>query len=238
MALLPQMSDPLIAGIDRVLLNKNQTEKQRDYVGASSIGDECSRKLWYGLQGRESHFEPRTLRLFEDGHRTEAVIVDWIQQIPGIELHAAKPDGTQYGFSDLDGKYKGHYDGVIRGLPQSPKTWHIFEVKCTNEKNFKALQKIIDLVGEKKALQKWNATYYAQAVTYMWYENLSRHITVVSTPGARDLLTLRTEQNHNYAKNLRDRAKRIINATEPPERIGGKDFYKCKMCSHYGECHS
>lgn len=237
MAIIPNTGDPLIAGIDRVLLNKEALEPVREYVGASSIGDDCSRALWYGLQGRRGNFQPDALRRFEDGHRTEAAIVDWIKQIPSIELHAATPDGKQYGFSDLNGKYKGHYDGVIRGLPQAPETWHIFEVKCTDEKYFKELQKIIELVGEKAALQKWRPVYYAQAVTYMWYEKLTRHTTVVSTPGARDLLTLRTEQNHTYAKALRDKAKRIINATEPPERIGGADFYKCKMCSHYGECH-
>lgn len=230
------IGDPLIAKIDRVILDKAAAEPLRDYIGASAIGEDCARKLWYRLQGRRETFEPKTLRMFEDGHSVEAKIVEWLRQIPGIELHTEN-NGRQYGFSDLEGKYKGHYDGIIRGIPQAPKTWHIMEVKATSEKHFRELQKIMDMIGEKNALQKWRPIYYAQAVTYMWYEKLTRHITIVTTPGARELLTLRTEANHTYAKALRDKAARIINAQEPPERIGGKDFYQCRWCSFYGECH-
>lgn len=232
------MGDPLIAAIDRVLLNKYDAEKPRDYIGASSIGDDCSRKLWYKLQGKKERFDPDAIKKIEDGHTTEAKIVSWLRAVPGIELHTHDEHGEQYGFSDLDGKFKGHYDGVVLGLPQSPKTWHIFEVKCVGDKYFRELKKIVDLIGEKEALQKWRPVYYAQAVLYMWYEKLDRHVTIVATPGGRELMSIRTESNAAYAKALRDKAARIIAAQEPPERVGGKDFWACKQCSFYGECHS
>lgn len=231
------MGDPLVNAIHRVIENDHANEKPRDYVGASGVSEECSRKVWYGLNGYKQEFPVKALMAIQDGHDTEEKINEWVRRIPGIELYTHNEDGNQYGFSDLQGKYKGHYDGVIRGIPQAPKTWHIYEVKCVGEKYFKELQKIIKEHGEKEALKRWRPTYYGQAVTYMWYEKLTRHITVVSTPGGRELLTVRTNANATYAKSLKEKAERIINATEPPERIGGEDYWKCRMCGFREVCH-
>ena len=61
---------------------------------------------------------------------------------------------------------------------------------------------------------------------------------VVAMPGGRDFIQIRTEANPKLAKALTEKAKRIKSAKEPPERIGGKDFYKCKFCSFRETCHS
>ncbi len=235
--LTPYIGDPLVAAIDYALLQENQNEKPRNYIGASGISDECSRKIWYSYHGHKQFFPAKSLRAINDGHTTEKTVNKWMRMVPGIELYTHKEDGQQYGFSDLGGKYKGHYDGVVRGLPQAPKTWHIYEVKTVGERYFKELKKCVDTYGEKDALRNWRETYYGQAVTYMWYEKLSRHITVIATPGGRDLMTVRTDSNAKYAKALRDKAERIANATEPPERIGDKTFFKCKICGHRDICH-
>lgn len=235
-------NDPLLAALDNALIKQAASEPTRDYLGASSIGDDCSRKLWYRFQGHKDVFDAPTLRRFQDGHDTEAKIISWLRLIDGLELHT-ETMGKQYGFSDYSGKFKGHYDGVVRGLPQAPKTWHILEIKCVQEGtlskvgSFKHAEKLINDLGEKKTLEAWNKKYYAQAVLYMYYENLDRHITIVSTPGGRDLLTFRTEANTKYAEALRDKAARIINAQEPPERIGGPDWWECKWCSFRSMCH-
>lgn len=229
--------DPTLIALDNLEIEKNKNQKQRDYLGASSIGDECSRKLWYRFQGYKENFDVDTLRRFNDGHRTEDLIVSWFRELPFIELYTHKEDGVQFGFSDFNGKYKGHYDGVIRGLVQAPKAWHIFEVKCTNEKNFDALQKLLDTKDEKEVLQEWSPEYYAQAVTYMDYEGLDRHYLVCATAGARRLTSIRTNANPEYAASLRTKAGRIIKATTPPERIGGRDYYKCKWCAFRDMCH-
>jgi hypothetical protein len=240
--LTPYLADPLISSIDNALIKHSMGEAARDYLGASSIGEECARKLWYRLQGHKETFDAATLRRFQDGHDTEAKIVSWLNMVEGLELHTQSL-GKQYGFSDLNGKFKGHYDGVIRGLPQAPKTWHILEIKCAQEGtpskkgSFRNAEKLKKELDEKSVLREWNEKYYAQAVIYMYYENLDRHITIVATPGGRDLLTFRTEKNTKYAEALHDKASRIINATEPPERIGGADWYQCKWCAFKDMCH-
>lgn len=232
------MGDPLVNNIKRVLIDDNLKEPPRDYLGASGVADECSRKAWYGLQGFKQKFDADSLMKISDGHTTEEKINGWIKKIPGIELYTHDSSGNQYGFSDLDGKYKGHYDGIIRGIPQSPNTWHIYEVKCVGEKYFKELKKAVDTYGEKDAIKNWREVYYGQAVTYMWYEKLTRHITIVATPGARELMTVRTEANAKYAKALREKARRIIETKEPPQKISNSEtYFKCRMCGFRDICH-
>lgn len=237
MVLIPSKIDPTLAEIDNILEREHAANnKRRDYIGASSIGDSCSRKLWYRLNEKDNEvFDAATIRRFNDGHRSEAIIIDLLRKVPGIELHTYNQEtGEQYGF--VDGKFKGHYDGIIHGILEAPLTWHIFEAKCVNEKSFEKLKKLKQ-EDEKTALKNWNPVYYGQAVTYMDYEGLTRHYMIVCTPGVRDYISIRTEANPTMAAALRLKAKRISEATEAPERIGGPDWWECRFCYWHGKCH-
>lgn len=239
MALIPERGDPTLAAIDQILIAKNEAEPKRNYLGASSIGDPCSRKLWYRLHtDYKESFDAPTLRRFNDGHRTEDVMAEHLRLVPGIELYTYKDNGRQYGFKDdtLGPKtFSGHYDGIIRGLIQAPKTWHIWEHKAVNEKKFEKAKQLRN-DDEKSALSKWDKVYYAQAVINMYKEGLNRHYMTISTPGMRDYTSFRTEEDPVFAEALINKARRIINAKEPPERIGGPDWYECKWCSFYDIC--
>lgn len=234
--LTPYLGDPLLALIDKVLLDDDASQPVRDYIGASGINGDCDRRIWLQYHGHKNVFDAPSLRKINDGHVTEKTIIGWLEKIPGLELYHTKPDGTQYGFSDLGGKYKGHYDGVIRGIPQSPNTWHILEIKTVDAKYMTELKKIIEKYGEENALAEWRPAYYGQAVTYMWYEKLTRHLTIVASAGGRELLTVRTHQNHTFAKQLRDKAERLLSMQTPPERIGDSTYYKCRMCGLKDVC--
>ena len=72
----------------------------------------------------------------------------------------------------------------------------------------------------------------------MHMEKLTRSIHIVTTPGTRDLISVRTDYNKTHAEAMLAKAKRIIDAKEPLERIGGPTFYKCKMCSFREICHA
>lgn len=237
----PQITDPTLAAVDAALVARQQDQPKRNYLGASSIGDSCSRKLWYRLHtDHKEVFDAPTLRRFDDGHRSEDIMAAWLRLVPGIQLWTHKENGFhQYGFIDETLgplKFSGHYDGIILGLLEAPKTPSIWEHKSINEEKFKKL-KLLKKEHEKSALQKWDKVYYAQAVTYMDYEGLTRHYLTVSTPGLREYMSVRTNEDPIYAESLKLKAKRIINANEPPERIGGPDWYECKWCPFYEECH-
>lgn len=232
-------SDPTLEAADRALEAKAAEEKPRGYLGMSSIGDSCSRKLWYGFRhaGREK-FDALTLKRFADGHRSEDLIIERLRLVEGLELFSVNEDGSQLRVTDHNGHFSGHLDGTVLGLLQAPKTKHVLEVKCVGDKKFAEFKKAVADLGEKMALRKWNPTYYAQAQCYMHYTGLTRHYIVVATAGGRDWASARTEYNAADALQLVTKAKRIIDAQEPPERVSNKsDWYECKWCAFSGICH-
>jgi hypothetical protein len=234
MVKIPEREDPLIKMIDAVI--EAQPQEERAYLGASQIGHDCSRYLWYKYNGHKEKFDAKTLRRFADGHRTEAVVLDWLRDCEGIEIYTRGNEGNQIGFNSFNGAFAGHYDGIGRGFPQAPATWHIVEVKCVGEKPFEELCKL-KAQDEKTAIVRWKPEYFSQVQVYMHAEELTRAIHIVATPGARDLISVRTEYDRAHAEAMFAKAKRITDATEPPERIGDATFYKCRMCPLKDVCH-
>lgn len=234
MVLIPERGDPTLAAIDRILEEETNNQPKRNYIGASAIGD-CARKLWYRYHtDMREVFDADTIRRFNDGHRVEDVMAAHLRKVPGIKLYTHDEKGKQFGFTD--GPFAGNYDGVITGLLQAPATPHLWECKATAEDKFTAFKKLVN-DDEKTALQKWNKIYYAQAVIYMHKAELTRHYLTVCTPGMRNYASCRTEANPEMAEGLIAKAKRIAATEIPPERIGGPDWYECKWCTFYGECH-
>jgi hypothetical protein len=235
MAALPAFDDPCLAAADRAL-EAAQEKRFRSYLGMSQIGDECPRKLFYSFrQAMRPNFDAKTLKRFADGHASEAVAVARLKAVDGIELHDLDSEGEQFGFKDLGDHFSGHMDGVILGLLQAPKTWHVLEIKASAA--WKDLDKAKAKFGDKSALREWNETYYAQAVLYMDYAGLDRHYTIVVSPGGREWTSVRTEANPIHAATLKAKAERIIFTDTAPDRIGGPDSFACKWCDFYGPCH-
>lgn len=240
MVKIPEEYDPTLMAMMKVMEGENEQREQRDYLGASAIGDECPRKVWYRYNNYNAEpFSARTLMNFADGHASEEITAQRLRMVEGITLVTHGEDGNQIGFSDFDGKFKGHCDGMILGLLQAPKTWHVWEHKCCNDKNFNSFKKIKQKLGDKSTLKEWSKTYYAQAQLYMHYMKVNRHYMTVSLAGSRDYVSCRTEYHPDVAEFYIDRAKKIINATEAPPRINDKpDFYLCRWCEFSEICHN
>jgi len=240
MAALPDLhADPTLAAIDAALEASAAGEEARPYFGMSSAGDECARKLWLRFRWavRERH-SAKTLKAFADGHAGEALQAARLRLVPGLTLLTTDEHGEQFALQACGGHLRGHMDGVVLGLLQAPKTWHVWEHKQVNEAKYKALQKLIAEKGEKDALEAWDAVYFGQAQGYMKLAELKRHYLTVSTPGGRETIAVRTEYQADKAKALLERAEKIIFAEQPPERIStDAAFYLCKWCSFYSLCH-
>lgn len=229
MVQIPVQEEPTLAAMKQAVMNKPDID--RDYLGASAIGDECARKLWYSMRIKQGPSE--NIYAIEDGHRTEELIAERLRMVDGITLWTHDENGNQFSFED--GDFRGHVDGVIVGLIQAPKTPHVWECKCTS--TFKDFVKAKQKYGEKRALEKWNHLYYVQAQIYMHYLKLNRHYMTVASPGGRDIDSCRTEYQRDVALKYIDRAKKILSVDVAPER-GYKDktFYKCKWCPFSEEC--
>jgi hypothetical protein len=238
MVKIPPQNDPTIMAMYKAM-EEAQDKKKRDYLGASLIGNDCARQRWYAYNHMpKAPFEAKTLMNFEDGHRTEDLTAERLRMVKGIELVTHRENGDQYGFTALDGKFRGHCDGFIRGLIQAPKTWHIWEAKACAHKKFEEFRRMKAKFGEKQVLREWNENYYAQAQLYMHYSQLNRHYLTIAGAGGREYQSCRTEYDGSVAERYIERADRIIHATQaPPKMSENPDFFKCKWCDYKDICH-
>lgn len=238
MAKLPTPEDPTIAAV-KAAMELAQDTRPRSHLGASAIGHPCSRKLWYGFHWvAPMTFYADTLTRFDDGHRSEDIVAERLRMVHEIELLTHTEDGNQYRFTDLGGHFAGSADGLVRGLLQAPKTPHVWEHKCVNEKKFAKLDKLKIEKGEKSALAHWDEVYFAQAQVYMHYFKMTRHYLTCATPGSRDLTSCRTDYDRSIAESLVQKAQAVIASDAPPTKLSEKpDYYLCKWCDFKEQCH-
>ena len=240
MTLIPQREDPTIEALKRAYVEANEAREVRDYLGASAIGEPCARKIWY----RYNHYpEPpmnfQSVSAINSGHHGEAEMARRLRLLPFIDLWTHDENGKQFERVALDGKFRCHPDGIIRGLLQAPKTLHIWENKDCGQKKFDEFKAVKMKFGEKAALKNWNETYYAQAQVNMHLFEMDRHYLTVGLAGGRDILSCRTEYVPEEAARYLDRAARIISAQSEPARISDKpDFWICRFCPFQEICHA
>ena len=232
-------TDPTLEAVHLAVEARAAAEPPRTYLGASSAGESCERKLYYRLHGAPS--SPRKAKLIyaaEDGHASEAVMAARLRMVPGIELWTHDENGKQFEYTDFDGRHKGHPDGIIRGLLQAPKTLHIWEHKAKNQKYYDDFKRTRDRHGEKQTLGSWDYTYFIQAQLLMGYFDMTRHYLTVSTPGGREFTSCRTEFNKALFDATRRKIERVLDARSLPVRImDDPAYYLCKMCDFYKHCH-
>lgn len=243
MVLIPDnpATDPTLDAVDAALMVRNASQPPRTYLGMSAIGHPCGRKLWYDYhRPAPRHIDGAGLRRIQDGHRGEDLMAERLRMVPGITLMTVDPEtGRQFEFNDHDNRFGGHADGMILGLLQAPKTWHVWEHKVVGEKKWAELLKLKQTVGEKAALREWDAVYYAQAVLYMHYSGLSRHYLTCDTPGGRASTSVRTNADPVHAAELISKAKRILDARAPLARLSNDPaWWQCRWCDRHEECHS
>jgi hypothetical protein len=191
-----------------------QKDPPREYLGMSQIGFPCAKKLWLGIHGYKEELGAtenagRIKRIFEQGEIIEDKIIK--------ELEAAGYQITnrQESFSDFDGQFKGHCDGIIHKVTSQP---HILEIKSANKDNFEAFVK--QGIGFKPE-------YYAQVICYMGYAEINRALFIVENKNNQDLYSERVHFVKDHFLRLKDRAKWIIEAETPLEMTPGKYCYFC-----------
>lgn len=92
---IKQLKDVLSRRIDDYIL-RTYDDGPRTHLGASLIGHECGRYLWYTFRWcfREVH-TPRMLRLFNRGHREEPRFIEWLRGA-GLEVYDVAPQVLHY----------------------------------------------------------------------------------------------------------------------------------------------
>lgn len=200
--------------------------KQSSSLRCSSLGEQCSRKLWYYSKGfePESEIDGRVSRLFERGDLEERRFTEALTGI-GVKVW-----GDQSEVSLLGGVLRGHIDGLGLGFPESPDEVHLLEFKTHNNSNFKLLKQF----GVEKAHFK----HYMQVQMYMGGLELKRAFYLAVNKDTDELYQERIKFNPEFFKANLLRAERIVSLiTEPPRTNENKAFYLCKMCQFRERCH-
>lgn len=201
---------------DRIFANyeENQEDSRRIHLGASLIGHECARHIFYAfrwvLQKRHSG---RLLRLFETGKQEEERVFRNLRAI-GLDI-----DSSQVGFETLGGHFAGSVDGIINGDT-------LLEIKTHSGKNFAKLAK--DGVPKR---------HFDQMQVYMGAMGLQKGLYFAVNKDTDDIFTAEVLSNPEQFDKLSAKARSIIFATTPPEKISADPaFYVCKMCDFSDVC--
>jgi hypothetical protein len=167
------------------------------------------------------------LRLFDTGHREEARLIDELRAIGCEVLDKDPATGEQWRYTE--GHLSGGLDGVVRGLPEAPQTWHLLEVKTANKKQFDTC--------EKEGVKAWRPKYWTQAQLYMGMAGLERCAFFVVCKDDDRIYMERIEASAKEYKAALVRARLVIQAEDAPDRISeDRTFYKCKFCPVAGVC--
>lgn len=230
MAALPEPQHTLARAIYGWHEARAAQEQARPYLGASSLGDPCERRLWLGFRWVAAEkFEGRMLRLFDTGHREEARLLEEMRAV-GIEVWDRQADGRQFRVEFAAGHGAGHLDAIVRGLPEAPRTAHVFDVKTVKAKK---LAEMIRL-GFRKTYPK----YHAQGTVYAGLMDLDRIAFAFVCKDDDTLHLERFEFDRAEFDRLMQRAERIVFSAEPPARLSNDPaWFECKFCAFHSHCH-
>jgi len=224
-------TDPIVAAIYEQYEKRGNSELSRTYLGASIIGKECSRALWYDFRWATKHtFSGRMYRLFQTGHLAEHRFTADLRSI-GATVHDVNPaTGKQFGFVDHSGHARGHCDGKVKGIPGGGNKEHILEFKTHSAKSFEKLKK----EGVKKAKPE----HFAQCQWYMGQAILDRALYLAVNKDTDELYSERIEFDKVAYEKIQAKFDAIIFAPTPPAKLSeDPKFYLCGWCNHNAVCH-
>lgn len=231
MADISDSVDPLVAEIYAAYEKSGEAEKARTYLGASIIGRECKRALWYAFRwASKERFDGRMLRLFQSGHLAEPRFVADLRAIGATVYDVDPATGKQFGFQDHGGHARGHMDGCAKGIPGGGTKWHVLEFKTHASKSFAELR--------KKGVKAAKPEHYVQMMWYMGKSGMSRALYLAVNKDTDELYSERIEFDPVEFERTQARFESIIFAGEPPAKLSeDPKFYLCNWCAHSAVCH-
>ena len=206
------------------------TEVPRRYLGASSIGAECLRRIQFDWQCQPEH-AARTRDIFARGHFFEELTRKQLLQA-GFQLRPV----SKLAFTAANGMLQGHADGIIEGGPDIPGVCYpcLWEHKALGAKGWRSL--------ERDGLEKAYPQYAAQIAVYQAYLDITEHPAIFTAMNADTCqrLHLLVPFDASRAQAWSDRAVTIIAATKSGELLPRIAFdpadWRCRMCGHRERC--
>ncbi len=230
MAALPPRPSPTVEAIFAAY-EADAEDGFRLHLGASLIGKECLRALWFDFRWTtRAGFPGRILRLFETGQLEEARIVRDLRRTGATVLEVDPESGRQWRVEAHGGHFGGSLDGVALGLLEAPKTWHVLEFKTHSAKSF------ADLTRQGVCLSK--PRHFAQMQVYLHLTGMTRAMYVAVCKDTDEIHAERVAADAAVGEALLAKAGRVIHAARPPERVSTDPaWWQCRLCEHHPLCH-
>lgn len=195
------------------LYKETQEDSRRPHLGASLIGHECHRHIWYSFRWvKRTHHAGRILRIFETGQNEEKRV---FRNLRGIGYRAGR---KQKSFTLHGGHFSGSVDGVLNGNT-------LLEIKTHNKQSFAGLVKAIP------------PRHFAQMQVYMGALGLQKGLYFAVCKDNDEIFTAEVAADPVKYIGLVEKAKKIIFMDFPPEKISTDPaFFICKMCDFRDVC--
>lgn len=228
-----------------------EEEGFRSHLGASFIGRECERMLWYNFRWvSKVKFSGRMQRLFNRGHLEEGRMIALLLTI-GAEVYQQDENGKQFRISYFGGHYGGSGDGVVLNIPDVPAGMPVVgEYKTHNDKSFKKLagtnwddfhESIINGkmdvhftgVGVKEAKPE----HWVQMQAYMRKMGIATALYLAVNKNDDHIYAELVYLDSAVADSYVERASRVIPIHVPPPMINKSlGWYGCKFCDYKPVC--
>ena len=212
----------------------------RSHLGASLIGRECKRYLWYVFRWcLHEKTTGRQQRLFNRGHREEARFVEWLEGIGFKVWFENRNEGPnekgeypQYRISDV----MGHFGGSLDGIAILPERYGIEEPVLLEFKTNGTGAGFNKLADDGMPIAK--PEHFAQTSTYGKKYNF-RYCVYLNINKNDDSLHVEVVKlNHGLGEQMIMKAEQIIMSQTPPARLSDNPtFHKCGYCHMKDVCH-
>jgi hypothetical protein len=205
-------------------------EPNRGYLGASSIGSECLRKIQYDwLCDQQNPLQARDR--FSRGHFLEQLARDHFTR---AKFEFAEQDKLK--FEALEGMLRGHADGIFVAGPKIPGVGYpaLWEHKGLNNKGFRTV--------ERDGLRKAYPQYAVQVVLYQHFLGVDANpaIFTITNADSCERLHILVPYDAESARTWIERAEIVIRATRAgvllPRFTDNPDNYRCRFCGHSARC--
>lgn len=230
MAEIPNSSHEMIDRIYAAIEKKETNKFRLTRIGASEIGNECLRAIWYSWRGYfNKKFDGRMLRLFRTGHLQEDRVVEDLK-LAGFQVwEIDESHGGQWTYNDPTGHFVAKLDGVMKGVPSAEKTPHTLEIKTHSKKSFDEVVKY--------GVQRSKPVHYAQMHAGALFSGLKRMIYVALCKDDERYHIERLKYDEEYGENLEKKIVDLITSTMPPARLGTKEEdFACRWCDYKEVC--
>lgn len=213
----------------------------RTHLGASLIGRECSRYLWYVFRWvyRKKHTGQQQ-RLLNRGHLEEARFIEWFRAIGGtvsdVDMDAPLNDKLEHPQHRISACH-GHFGGSLDAMLTLPENFGGMPIAFINEyktHNTKSFSKLVNDGGVK--VTKYE--HFCQMSMYGRKKGYHYGCYAAINKNDDDIYIEIVELDWALAERLELKAEKIIFSPTPPPKLSEAiTFTACTYCDMREVCH-